>query len=113
MEARAVVRHVRMSPRKMRVVANLIRNKSVEEAVGLLDHMPKRAAGIISKAIKSAAANAEDKSGGDASIDQLRIHTIAVDGGTINKRFMPRSMGRANRINHRTSHLTVVVTDEK
>jgi large subunit ribosomal protein L22 len=73
---------------------------------------PKRAAGIIAKVIKSAAANAEDKSGGDASVEDLRIHTIAVDGGTINKRFMPRSMGRANRINHRTSHLTVVVTDE-
>ena len=63
-----------MSPRKMRVVANLVRDKKVEDAVGLLDLMPKRAAGIISKAIKSAAANAEDKSGGDASIDQLRIH---------------------------------------
>ena len=74
--------------------------------------MPKKAAGIISKAIKSAAANAEDKSGGDASVEDLRIHTIAVDGGTIAKRWMPRSMGRANRINHRTSHLTVVVTDE-
>jgi large subunit ribosomal protein L22 len=112
MQARALVRGISMSPRKMRVVANLVRNKSVEHAVGLLDLMPKRAAGIISKAIKSAAANAEERSGGDASIDQLRIHTIAVDGGTIAKRWMPRSMGRANRINHRTSHLTVVVTDE-
>jgi len=111
MQARALVRGITMSPRKMRVVANLVRDKKVEDAVGLLDLMPKRAAGIISKAIKSAAANAEDKSG-DASIDQLRIHTIAVDGGTIAKRWMPRSMGRANRINHRTSHLTVVVTDE-
>ena len=52
-------------------------------------------------------------SSGDASVENLRIHTIAVDGGTIAKRWMPRSMGRANRINHRTSHLTVVVTDEK
>ena len=102
-----------MSPRKMRVVAALVRGKSVEQAVGLLDLMPKKAATIIAKAIKSAAANAEDKSGGDASIDDLRIHTIAVDGGTINKRWMPRSMGRANRINHKTSHLTVVVTDGK
>jgi len=100
-----------MSPRKMRVVANLVRGKSVEAAVGLLDLMPKKAAGIISKAIKSAAANAEDRE--DISVEDLRIHIIAVDGGTIAKRFMPRSMGRANRINHRTSHLTVVVTDEK
>ena len=113
MQAKAIVRTISMSPRKMRVVANIIRGKSVEDAVALLDHLPKKAAGLISKAIKSAAANAEDKSGGDASVEDLRIHTIAVDGGTIQKRWMPRSMGRANRINHRTSHLTIVVTDEK
>jgi large subunit ribosomal protein L22 len=100
-----------MSPRKMRVVANIVRNKKVEEAVGLLDLMPKKAAAIISKAIKSAAANAEDRSGGDASVETLTIHSISVDGGTIQKRFMPRAQGRANRINHRTSHLTVVVSD--
>ena len=96
----------------MRVVANIVRNKKVEEAVGLLDLMPKKAAAIISKAIKSAAANAEDRSGGNASVEALRLHSIAVDGGKIDKRWMPRSMGRANRINHRSSHLTVVVTDE-
>jgi len=101
-----------MSPRKMRVVANVVRNKKVEEAVSLLDLMPKKAAAIISKAIKSAASNAEDRSGGDTSVENLRIHTIAVDGGTIQKRWMPRAQGRANRINHRTSHLIVVVTDE-
>jgi len=112
MQARALVRNISMSPRKMRVVANVVRNKKVEEAVGLLDLMPKKAAHIISKAIKSAAANAEDRSGGDTSVENLRIHTIAVDGGTIQKRWMPRAQGRANRINHRTSHLTVVVTDE-
>ncbi len=111
MQARSLVRGISMSPRKMRVVANLVRGKSVEAAVGLLDLMPKKAAGIISKAIKSAAANAEDRE--DVSVDELRIHIIAVDGGAIAKRWMPRSMGRANRINHRTSHLTVVVTDEK
>ena len=110
MQARALVRGITMSPRKMRVVAALVRNKKVEEAVALLDLTPKRAAGIISKAIKSAAANAEDRA--DVSVETLRIESIAVDGGTINKRWMPRSMGRANRINHRTSHLTVVVTDE-
>ena len=113
MQARAHVHGISMSPRKMRVVANLVRNKGVEEAVGLLSLMPKRAAGIISKAIKSAAANAEDKSGGDTSVENLRIQLIFVDNGTIQKRWMPRSMGRANRINHKSSHLTVVVSDEK
>jgi len=112
MQARALVRGITMSPRKMRVVADLVRGKKVEDAVALLDLTPKKAAAIIAKAIKSATANAEDKSGGDASVEDLRIQTIAVDGGTINKRWMPRPMGRANRVNHKTSHLTVVVTDE-
>jgi large subunit ribosomal protein L22 len=111
MQARALVRGITMSPRKMRVVANLVRGKNVEEAVGLLDLMPKKAARLISKAVKSAAANAEEKSGGDVSVEDLRIHAITVDGGPIIKRWMPRSMGRANRIQHRTSHLTVVVSD--
>jgi len=73
--------------------------------------MPKRAAGIISKAIKSAAANAEDRE--EVSVEDLRIQLITVDSGTIQKRWMPRSMGRANRINHKSSHLTVVVSDGK
>jgi large subunit ribosomal protein L22 len=101
-----------MSPRKMRVVANMVRGKTVEEAVGMLSLMPKKAAALIVKAVKSAAANAEDQSGGDVSVEDLHIAAITVDGGPTNKRWMPRSMGRANRINHKTSHLTVVVSDE-
>lgn len=112
MEARALVRGITMSPRKMRVVANLIRGERVEAAVGLLEHMPKKAARLIAKAVKSAAANAEERSGGDVSVEDLKIAAITVDGGPIVKRWMPRSMGRANRIQHRTSHLTVVVSDE-
>jgi len=112
MHVRSYVRGLPMSPRKMRVVANLVRNKKVEDAVGMLDLMPKKAARLIAKAVKSAAANAEDKSGGNAKIEDLRIATITVDGGPVQKRWMPRSMGRANRIIHRTSHLTVVVSDE-
>ena len=61
----------------------------------MLDLMPKKAAKIISKAVKSAAANAEDKSGGDVSVEDLRIHTITVDGGKINRRFMPPESVRA------------------
>jgi large subunit ribosomal protein L22 len=109
MNARALVRGITMSPRKMRVVANLVRKKSVEEAIGMLDLMPKKAAKIIAKAVRSAATNAENSSGGDVSVEDLHIEAISVDGGTTNKRWMPRSMGRANRINHKTSHLTVVV----
>ena len=101
-----------MSPRKMRVVANMVRGERVEDALGALKLMPKKAAGIIAKALESATANAEDKSGGEVDVDQLVIKQIFVDGGRIIKRWMPRAMGRANRINHRTSHLTVVVSDE-
>ena len=112
MEARALIRGITMSPRKMRVVANLVRGERVEAAVGLLEHLPKKAGRLIAKAIKSAAANAEERSGGDVSVEDLKIATITVDGGPIVKRWMPRSMGRTNRIQHRTSHLTVVVSDE-
>ena len=112
MEARSYVKTITMSPRKMRVVANMVRGQKVDEALVSLSFMPKKAARIIAKAVKSAAANAEDKSGGDADIDNLRISHISVDGGPIIKRWMPRAMGRANRINHRTSHLTVVVSDD-
>ena len=113
MEASAKVRHIRMSPRKLRVVANMVRGEQVEAAISTLKLMPKKAARLISKAVRSAVANADDRSGGEADVDALRIKTIFVDGGPIIKRWMPRAMGRANRINHRTSHLTVVVSDEE
>ncbi|MBL4633214.1 MAG: 50S ribosomal protein L22 [Kofleriaceae bacterium] len=111
-EAKAIIRRISMSPRKMRVVANQVRGQRVGDALTSLSFMPKKAAGIIAKALTSAAANAEDKSGGTVDIDALTIKLITVDGGRISKRFMPRAMGRANRINHRSSHLTVVVSDE-
>jgi large subunit ribosomal protein L22 len=111
MEATAKVRHIRMSPRKLRVVANMVRGESLEGAMAMLQVMPKKGARLIAKALTSAAANAEDKSGGTLDVDDLVVKTITVDGGPIIKRWMPRAMGRANRINHRTSHLTVVVSD--
>ena len=112
MEARAIARHLKMSPRKMRAVANSVRGEPVERALAMLRLMPKKASGIIAKAVESAAANAEDKSGGELDVENLVISSIYVDGGAITKRWMPRAMGRATRINHRTSHLTVVVSDE-
>ena len=112
MEARAFVRQIPMSPRKMRAVVNMVRGESVEHALSTLRLMPKKAAAIIVKALESATANAGDKSGGDVDADALVIKEISVNAGPIVKRWMPRSMGRANRINHRSSHLTVVVSDE-
>ena len=100
-----------MSPRKMRVVANMVRGSRVQDALAMCQLSPKKAAKIIGKVLKSAAANAEDRSGGEVQIDELRVG-IQINGGTIIKRWMPRAMGRANRINHRTSHVLVTLTDE-
>jgi large subunit ribosomal protein L22 len=111
MEGKAVVRHVRMSPRKVRIVANMIRGKSLGDALGILALLPKRSAKVISKLVSSAAANVEDTSKGKADVDSLVIHEIVVDNGPIIKRWMPRAMGRANRIQRRTSHITVVLSD--
>ena len=112
MEARAFVKTIQMSPRKMRVVANMVRGEDVGKALKSLDFMPKKAARIIAKAVRSAMANADDRSGGEVDVDALKVSEIFVDGGPVVKRWLPRAMGRANRINHRTSHLTVVVSDE-
>jgi large subunit ribosomal protein L22 len=111
MEATAIVRYVRQSPRKMRIVANMIRGKSVDEALAILKLLPKRGARLIEKALSSAAANADDKSKGKVDVDALVVKAIQIDNGPIVKRWMPRSMGRANRIQKRTSHITVVVND--
>ncbi len=109
MEAKAVVRGVRMSPRKMRVVANLVRGKQVGAAMSLLKLMPKKGAVVIRKLLISAIANAEQK--GDVDVDGLTVRDCSVDNGPILKRWMPRSMGRANRIQSRTSHVTVTVAN--
>jgi large subunit ribosomal protein L22 len=113
MQARAYVKTIQMSPRKMRVIANMVRGKGVNDALVNLELMPKKAARIIGQALKSAVANADDRSGGEVDVDKLRVSEIFVDGGAMMKRWMPRAMGRANRINHRTSHLTVVVSDQE
>ncbi len=109
MEAKAVVRGVRMSPRKMRVVANIVRGKKVGDAMSLLKLMPKKGAVVIRKLLISAVANAEQK--GDVDVDALTVRDCNVDNGPILKRWMPRSMGRANRIQSRTSHVTVTVAN--
>jgi large subunit ribosomal protein L22 len=109
MEARAINRHLRIAPRKMRLVVDMVRGKDVGEALALLDHLPKKGARIVSKTLRSVVANAENTQSVD--VDRLYIKTIAVDGGTVMKRFTPRAHGRATVIRKRTSHLTVVVDE--
>jgi large subunit ribosomal protein L22 len=107
MAAKAVIRHVRMSPRKMRIVADLVRGKRVDDAMNLLRLMPKKAAVVIRKLLVSAVANAEHQ--GEQDVDALEVKKCSIDNGPILKRWMPRAMGRANRVQHRTSHVTIEV----
>ena len=100
-----------MSPRKVRIVVNMIRGRRVEEALGILALLPKKSAAVVTKLVKSAAANVDDLSKGKADVDNLVVKTIQVDNGAIIKRWMPRAMGRANRVQHRTSHISVVLSD--
>jgi len=110
MRARAVARYVRIAPRKARLVIDLIRGKSVEEALAILRFTPRAASPIIEKVLRSAVANAEHNYNMDPS--RLYVEKAYVDEGPTMKRYRPMARGRANRINKRTSHITVVVSDE-
>jgi large subunit ribosomal protein L22 len=107
METQAVVRGVRLSVDKGRLVADLIRGKKVDQARNILQFTQKRAAGIVLKALDSAIANAEHNDGAD--IDELKVKTIYVEQGTSLKRFAARAKGRGNRIVKPTCHIYVTV----
>jgi large subunit ribosomal protein L22 len=109
MEARAVSRHLRIAPRKARVVVDLIRGKSVGEALQILDFVPKKAARMVTKTLKSVIANAENTQRVD--VDRLYVRRVSVDGGATLKRFLPRAHGRATPLRKRTSHITIVVDE--
>ncbi len=114
MEARAISRYIRISPRKARLVANLVRGKSVEEALAILALTPKKASPILRKTILSAAANVRHNS--DEAIEAedaaLFVKDIWIDEGPSLKRIRPRAQGRAFRIIKRTSHFKVIVSAE-
>ena len=109
MESRAVAKYVRIAPRKVRVVMNLIRGKNVAEAFAILKFTPKVGADVIEKVLKSAVANAENNF--DMNVDKLYISSAYVDQGPTLKRIHPRSRGQAFSIFKRTSHVTVVVAE--
>jgi large subunit ribosomal protein L22 len=111
MQAKAVAKSVRIAPRKVRLVVDLIRGKQVGEAVAILRHTPKAASPVVEKLLNSAIANAEHNYEMDAN--SLVITQAFVDEGATLKRFRPRAMGRASRINKRTSHITIVVSEKK
>ena len=103
MEATARVRFLRVAPRKVRYLADIIRGKPVGEALDLLAFTPRAAAKPLSKLLQSAVSNAEQK--GISDVDQMVVSDIQVDGGPVLRRWLPRAMGRATRIDKRTSHV--------
>jgi len=107
METNATLRGVHLSAQKGRLVADLIRGKSVEQALNILTFSPKRGASIIKKVLESAIANAEHNDGAD--IDALKVSKIYVEKGTSMKRFTARAKGRGNRILKQTCHIYVTV----
>ena len=108
--AKATAKTVRVSPRNSRLVIDLIRGKSVAEAIAILKFTPNKAAGIIEKVLMSAVANAENNF--DLDVENLVVSEAFVNEGPTMKRFRPRAKGSASPINKRTSHVTVVVSEK-
>jgi len=111
MQATAILKFVRVSAQKGRLVADQIRGLPVARALEILQFSPKKAAGHVRKVLESAIANAEHNEGAD--VDELRVAGVQVDGGPTLRRFSARAKGRGVRILKRTSHITVTVSDEK
>lgn len=105
-----MLRYARVTPRKARLVIDLIRGKKADEALTVLKYSPRRAAAVVHKVLHSAVANATQKEMGD--VDALRITEAYVNAGPTMKRMRPRAMGRANTILKRTSHITLILTGE-
>jgi large subunit ribosomal protein L22 len=111
MEATATLRYLKASPQKVRLVADLVRGKKVEEALNILRFTKKTVAKDLEKLLRSAIANAENREAG-ADVDELVVSKIYVNEGPREKRVQPAPMGRAYRIQKRKSHVTVHVSDE-
>ncbi|WP_346354673.1 50S ribosomal protein L22 [Azotosporobacter soli] len=109
MEAKAIAKHIRISPRKVRIVIDLIRGKNVGEAYAILKHTPKVGSEVVIKVLKSAIANAEHNC--ELNVDKLFVSAAFVDQGPTMKRIHPRSRGQAFKILKRTSHVTLVVKE--
>ena len=109
MEAKAYLRGVRISPRKVQIVLDLIRNKPTDVALAILRHTPKAASEPVAKLLKSAIANAENNNG--MNVDKLYVEECYANKGPTMKRIQPRAQGRAYRIEKRMSHITVVLNE--
>ena len=113
MEAKAAAKYIRMSPRKVRQVVDLIRGKSVETAINILHFTPKRGSVPVEKVLRSAVANALNKEeGSKLNPDDFYVRSISVDQGPTMRRYRPGPMGRANIIRKRSCHISVVVSNK-
>lgn len=110
-EGRATLRYARISPRKVKIVTDLIKGKSIDEAYGILRYTPKAASDLLLKLLKSAESNAVNNNGLDR--DELYVAEVYADQGPTLKRIMPRAQGRAYRIRKRTSHITIVLKERE
>jgi large subunit ribosomal protein L22 len=108
-EGRAIVKHVRVSSRKAKLVIDLIRDKGIDEAYGILKYMPRNASEVLYKLLKSAEANAVNNN--QLNRDDLYVSEVFAEQGPTLKRIMPRAQGRAFRIRKRTSHITLVLKE--
>ncbi len=113
MQSQARLRYLRIAPRKVRMLADLVRGKPVGQALAILKYTPKAASKPLEKLLQSAIANATDVSKGQVDVDKLFVHTLHVDQGPTLRRFLTRAMGRATRMNKKTTHVTVVLADRK
>ncbi len=111
MEARAYLKYARISPRKVEIVLDLIRNQNADKAMAILKHTPKAACEDLQKLLRAAIANAENNNNMDVS--RLYVAECHVGPGPILKRIRPKDKGRAYRINKRTSHVTLVLKERE
>ncbi len=110
MEVKAVAKYMRISPQKVRMLADAVKGKQVEAALDALKFMPQKAAGVVEKIMRSAVANADQRP--DIDVDALVVRNVLADPGPMLKRIRPRARGRATRILKRTSHITVILAEK-
>ena len=110
MEVKAVAKYMRISPQKVRMLADAVKGKPVEAALDTLKFMPQKAAGVVEKIMRSAVANADQQP--DIDVDALVVRNVVADSGPMLKRIRPRARGRATRILKRTSHITVILAEK-
>ena len=110
MEVKAVAKYMRISPQKVRMLADAVKGKQVEAALDTLKFMPQKAAAVVEKIMRSAVANADQRP--DIDVDALVVRNVFADPGPMLKRIRPRARGRASRILKRTSHITVILAEK-